>query len=455
MERLYKKFIIFVLIASAFSIYFIFKKFSPTIRPHILLVNETANQSQDVELKKLLRQVEDQSKIENAMIMLNELPKNEPIQKTAAALFDQYKVGGNREDRGILYLYSSRENLFEIVVSPSLSEKYPEDLRNRATQAAQTFMPTEMRYEFLTDLVVKMNSEQPALATFQLGKVADMPEAEAVPTQTVQDLQKELSKLSAKTISEFVPSRRPSETVERYLKSVEMGFANANLALLTRGSQFFRTIHPQSASDLKKTFEGYLKVFPYRMSFEGTFGIMVFREGYPTLPIILRKGRDGLWYVDEAKAHAYFQKSEYGFTAKFDDLPMSRAFEKTGHSGSKNVVYPKRVKTPVPHAYPMDLVSTVNQWETHVRNHPKDLSTYVELGEFYLFEMYWLARAVVAFERAKEIDPERLEIRWRLVDIYSSISRPRKALEELKFLSEKLPGDARIRAQADALMKAQ
>jgi hypothetical protein len=451
MEKLYKKLVILLLIASAVSVYFIFKKYSPTHRAHIILINETKNNAQDAELKSQLRSVEEKSKTENAMILLKELPKNEPIQKTAAELFEKNRIGGNREDRGILYLYSERENLFDIQVSPSLEQKYPESFRRQISDRAKDYMPTEKRYVFLSDLLVIMNSESPVTAFSKSEESAAPDINDPVPTQTVQDLQNDIVKLSAKTIAEFAPSTRPSETVERYLKSVEMGFANANLKLLTQGSQFFRTIHPLSSTDLKKTFENYMQSFPYRMSFEGSFGIIVFREGVPHLPIILRKGRDNLWYVDEAKAGAYFQAEGNSYVAKFDDLPISRAYENTGHSGSKRILYPKRAKTPIPPKYPIDLVSAVNQWETHIRNHPKDISTYIELGEFYLFEMRWLARAIVAFERVRELDPEKLDIRWRLVDLYISTSRFRKAMEELKFLSEKMPADAKIRAQAAAL----
>jgi tetratricopeptide (TPR) repeat protein len=69
---------------------------------------------------------------------------------------------------------------------------------------------------------------------------------------------------------------------------------------------------------------------------------------------------------------------------------------------------------------------------------------HARLGEVYLFEINWIPRAIECFETAARLAPERTEYRWRLYDLYINHSEVEKALAQLRFLAERLPGDSEL-----------
>lgn len=232
--------------------------------------------------------------------------------------------------------------------------------------------------------------------------------------------------------------------MRRYLESLELGLGDPHIPLLTSGSQIFRALVPRNAAQQHRVFSYFQKALPYQVATAGGLGLVVFQPGVPNLPIVLRQGQDGLWYVDEPKSWTYFHRFEDGtdFFPKFDDLPLSSALRQTRQPHADHPIYNRRVRTPEVPPYPVSLEKTVAQLEERIRNDPTDAQLYAALGDVYFFEMNWLSRTLEMYETAARLAPDRLEYRWRLVDLYLNTSQAEKFIEELSVLAQTLPNDA-------------
>src|SRR5512140_1899821 len=73
-------------------------------RSEYVLVNETGSHDFDLAFRMSLKLAEKKSGIENALVLLPELPPGKSIEDTAAELFSKLQIGARRNGRGILYL---------------------------------------------------------------------------------------------------------------------------------------------------------------------------------------------------------------------------------------------------------------------------------------------------------------------------------------------------------------
>jgi tetratricopeptide (TPR) repeat protein len=166
------------------------------------------------------------------------------------------------------------------------------------------------------------------------------------------------------------------------------------------------------------------------------------------LPVVLRRGTDGLWYVDEPKAWTYFHRYEddVNFFVKYADNPFLPQLRALHVPHMERAIYDHHMGTPARPTYPIALAPTVKALEDRVGTAPNDATNYAALGDLYLFEMNWITKAIGWYEKAKALAPNDLKYRWRLMDLYLNDSRADKMLAELKFLSEHSPKDTQARA---------
>lgn len=441
-------------LAGAFAIH---HWLSPS-RPRYIFINETDHHEHDLAFKMSLKLAEKRAGIENALVLLKNLPPGKTIEETAADLSRKWRIGGERSGRGLLYLYSEKENLFKIEVSYALEGVLPDAICRRYEEAAQTYMLSDIPQDFISELIITMNlraKESPGSAA----PAAALPEwldsqfmsggagvrAEGY-ERSLADVQAAVGRLAAAHLADYGPSQKPDVTLQRYLKSLKLGLGDPRLPLLTEGSGVFRAVVPRNRDQQRRVYDFYAQAEPAQLLIQGPLGLAVFRPGVPNLPVVLRRGADGLWYVDEAKSWTYFHRFEDGtdFFPNYDDLPFIAGLKKLGQPNAAKAVYKDRVKTPEPPPYPFPLQQAVARLEDGIRKNPADAGSYAALGELYLFEMDWLKKALKNFEKASELAPERLDLRWRLFDLYINDSQVERALETLKFLSEKLPADKEV-----------
>jgi len=193
----------------------------------------------------------------------------------------------------------------------------------------------------------------------------------------------------------------------------------------------------------KRIGEFFRAAAPYRLIFAGNLALAVPQPGHSNLPLVLRRGTDNLWYVDEAKAWTYFHRFEdnVNFFVKYSDNPFLSALRAMHSPNMDYAIYGGHVSTPPLPAYPFSLAAAIRAQEEKIRDAPLDAANHAALGDLYLFEANWLSKAIASYERASVLAPGDLAYRWRLMDLYLNASQVDKMLAELKYLSEQLPTD--------------
>ena len=436
-------------------------------RPEYVLINETDQHDFDLAFRMSLKLAEKKSGIENALVLLKSLPPSKTIEQAAADLVARLRIGARRNGRGILYLYAATENLLKIEVSYALEGDIPDVFCRRLEEAAKTYMLSEVPQDFISELIITTNLRgmgtqgeagavsQPRwlVGEFLSGGAGVLSHGYR---HTLEDYQRAIRRLPDADLDKFSPSRDAAETVGRYLTSLATGIGDPRLPLLTEGSQIFRAVVPRNEEQQRRINEFFMSAGAYRLLFEGNLGLAVPGPGKSNLPIVLRRGSDKPWYVDEAKAWTYFHRFEdnVNFFVKYADNPFLAALRSQHVPNMDGAVYGDHVRTPTVSAYPFALGAAVQVGEARIRAVPSVAANYAELANLYLFEMNWLTPAVDLYEKAAALSPDELAYRWRLVDLYLNTSRADKMLTELQYLAEHLSGDKQTRDWHQAYKKA-
>jgi hypothetical protein len=423
-------------------------------RPKYVLINETGQHSYDLAFKMSLKLAEKQSGIENALVLLASLPPSKTMEQVAAELFTQLRIGARRNGRGILYVYSAKENQLKIEVSYALEGDIPDIYCRRLEEAAKTYMLSEVPQDFISELIITTNlrgahaesttgeRSRPRWinSEFLSGGGGALVRGYG---KTLDEYEGAIRRLPETELQEFLPATEADVTVKRYLSSLAAGIGDPRLPLLTEGSRLFRAIVPRDEAQQERIGEFFQAAAPYRLIFAGSLALAVPQPDHSNLPLVLRRGTDNLWYVDEAKAWTYFHRFEdnVNFFVKYSDNPFLGALHALNASNMDRAIYDGHVGTPAVPSYPYSLAAAVQAQESKIRAAPRDAANQAELGDLYLFESNWLTKAIEAYEKASALAPEDLRYRWRLMDLYLNDSQADKMLAELKYLAEHLPAD--------------
>ncbi len=417
-------------------------------RPQLIFVNKTAHHQHDLAFKMSLKLAESKAGIENALVLLDKLPAGMHIEEFAAQFFSSHKIGQRRDGKGLLLVYSEQENEFKIEVSYKLEPTFPDVVCHRLEEAARTYMLSEMPQDFISELLITMNNLQPNELGSPSWPAAQVYSGGAgVHAQgyrpTLEDYQKAILRLPSKALAAYAPSREAAETVRRYLRSLELGLGDPGLPLLTEGSQLFRTIVPRNQAQQRRVFEYLHSAGDVQLLLKTELGLALPEQGKSNLPLVLRHGRTGLWYIDEPKSWTYFQRYENSpdFWLKYDALPFASELRASIRANVKASIYGNRVAVPAPPAYPYLLAGLLKKIETNIARHPQDARLHAEAGDLYLFEVNWITRAVEHFEQATRLAPDEPQYHWRLADLYLNNSEVEKMLREYAWLARRFPKD--------------
>jgi hypothetical protein len=426
-------------------------------RAHYVLINDTGQHDYDLAFTMSLKLAEKKSGIENALVLLASLPPSKTIEETAAELFTQLKIGARRNGRGILYLYSAKENLLKIEVSYALEGDIPDIYCRQLEEAAKTYMLSEVPQDFISELIITTNlrgagsrqdagqSSRPKWISgdFLSGGGGALVRGFG---KTLADYEGAIRRLPDAELQQFRPDADANASAERYLASLAAGIGDPRLPLLTEGSRLFRAIVPRDEAQQERIAEYFRTAAPYKLLFAGDLALAVPGPGHSNLPVVLRRGGDGLWYVDEAKAWTYFHRFEdnVNFFVKYSDNPFLPALRGMKLPNMEYAIYGSHAGTPALPAYPFSLAAAVKMQEDKIRDAPREAANQAALGDLYLFESNWIAKAIACYEKASTLNPDELAYRWRLMDLYLNSSQIEKMLAQLKYLSEQLPRDQRV-----------
>src|SRR5258708_32112588 len=121
------------------------------------MINDTGQHDFDLAFRMSLKLAEGKSGIENALVLMKALPPSKRIEAAAADTCQGMHIGARRNGRGILYLYSGKENLLKIEVSYALEGDIPDAYCRRLEEAAKTYMLSEIPQDFISELIITTN----------------------------------------------------------------------------------------------------------------------------------------------------------------------------------------------------------------------------------------------------------------------------------------------------------
>ncbi len=304
-------------------------------RSMYLLINDTGRHDFDLAFRMSLKLAEKKSGIENALVLLAALPPGQSIEKTAAELFSKLQIGARRNGRGILYLFSAKENLLKLEVSYALEADIPDIFCRQLEEAARTYMLSEVPQDFISELIITTNlrdlgsKDQAGPMTRPKWLNAEFLSGGAGAlvhgyTRTLEEYERAIRHLPGAQLNEFVASKDAGTTVQRYLLSLAQGIGDPGLPLLTEGSRVFRAVVPRDEAQQRRIFECLEGATPHRVLYANGLALVVPQPGNSNLPVVLRRGTDDLWYVDEPKAWTYFHRFEddVNFYVKYADNPF-------------------------------------------------------------------------------------------------------------------------------------
>jgi hypothetical protein len=436
-------------------------------RPRYVLINRTEQHDFDLALRMSLKLAEDKAGIENALVILPGLPADRTVEQVAADLLSRYRVGERCNGRGLLYLYAVRENLMKVEVSYALEGAIPDVLARRLEEAAKTYMLSEVPQDFLSELIITTNlsgmgeggesgaAARPGWLTddFLSGGGGALTRGYG---KSFAEYARAIKRLPPGDLDAFSADADMGETLQRYVLSLRTGIGDPRLPLLTEGSRIFRSVVPRNEAQQQRIAQFLQKSGPLRILDGDNLSLAVPKPGGSNLPVVLRRGTDRRWYVDEPKSWTYFHRFEdsVDFRVKFGDNPFLGRLRELGPPGVEQAIYGRHVATPVAPAYPFDLGGRVEQLQADAAARPLDASVHAALGDLYFFEMNWVTMATEWYEKARALAPDELGYRWRLVDLYLNASRAEKCLAELKFLTDRIPRDTSVRDWYAAYKKA-
>ncbi len=345
-------------------------------------------------------------------------------------------------------------------MSYALEGEIPDIYCHRLEEAAKTYMLSEVPQDFISELIITTNLR----GTGELRDAGELRGAgrESRPTwvsgeflsggggslvhgysRTLADYEGAIRGLPAAQLTDYLAAPDADLTVQRYLASLEAGIGDPRLPLLTEGSRIFRAVVPRDQEQQERIAKFFRSGGAYRLLYAGNLALAVPPPDHSNLPVVLRRGTDNLWYVDEAKAWTYFHRFEdnVNFFAKYADNPFLGALRGMNVPNMDYSIYGEHVGTPALTAYPYSLADAVRALQEKIRSAPQDAANHAALGDLYLFETNWLSKAIASYETAAALAPDDLKYRWRLMDLYLNASQIDKMLAELKYLSERLPQD--------------
>ena len=424
-----------------------------------MLINETRQHDYDLAFRMSLKLAEKKSGIENALVLLRALPPSRSIEQTAAELFTRLQIGARTQGRGVLYLYSVRENLLKIEVSYALEGDITDVYCHGLEEAARTYMLSEIPQDFISELIITTNLR--GMRTAREAMPWSRPQwlsgeflsggAGALVhgyDRTLADYEGAIRRLPEAQLQDYAPAADAEVSAQRYLASLAAGIGDPRLPLLTEGSRLFRAVVPRDEAQQRRIGEFFRSAAPYRLLHAGELALLVPQPGHSNLPFVLRRGTDGLWYVDEAKAWTYFHRFEddVNFFVKYSDNPFLASLRRLHLPNTDYTIYGVHARTPPPAAYPSSLSAAIESLQARIRAAPRDAANHAALGDLYLFEANWISKAIAAYENASALAPAEPVYHWRLMDLYLNASRADKMLAELEYLAARLPADPQAQA---------
>ena len=137
----------------------------------------------------------------------------------------------------------------------------------------------------------------------------------------------------------------------------------------------------------------------------------------------MRRDPEGLWYVDEPKVWAAYHLFQDGSSnLKYDRMAFEFAALPWPGGQRRAALFGSNAVPPPLLPLPTRLKERLKEAEARVQAQPSNVGAWIALADLLHFEIFWLQASEAVYERIVKLAPDRLDMRWRLIDIYEMTS---------------------------------
>ena len=392
--------------------------------------NESGLTEMDQSSRVCLRMARARTGAEFVTAIVESIPGTVTIGDYAAGLFDAWGIGANTGGRGVLILFVEADHTMKIEVSYDL-EPYLTDAYCSSFQPTIRCHYAGLYFGDVFDSIVENLSRRILLEITEedpgwFDMPARNPEVVEVSEAflsggggVIEDEYYYEKDAKLSFIKPLPPERLPgfeadedvTEVVERYLQSLREGINYPFIGLLTEGSQLMRLEYPESPHFYGARWEDCRRGLPYRIESDGDLAAVRF-AGDNAFPIFMRRGPDGCWKVDAARAWISSWQDFAGNRSGplYRDHPWMFAYPEYERKASL---------CRVPGLKPMrvSLKDEIRRLDAMIRLSPEDPSNYFELADIFCWDCMWLATAIDLVEKGLELNPRDIPYRWLAIDL--------------------------------------
>ena len=371
------------------------------------------------------------------MVLLADIPADSSMEEYANKLFGHWDIGRTTGGKGVLILLAEKRHALKIEVSYELESLFTDAFCESFQDQIKLYFASRQFGDVVENLITTMAeyAQRAASGGSMDGLKLDWParidlsqaaKVEAaflsggggvVKSDYFYDRERKLAQvmmIDPTLAAEFQASKDPDETVQHYLRSLELGLNYPFLDVFVEGSQYMRIEYAKSPRYLRQLADNYRQAMPYRIKLQGDLGVVRFKRGAPVFPLFLRRDENGYWRLDIAKAWAFMAQTYDLKSVEMvnTDHPWMFAFTDCSYETSK-------MPPPPALSFPLNLKQRIGALEQAIRERPEVAANYFELADIFYWECYWIAGAIEVAEKGLALEPGRTAYRWLVIDMRS------------------------------------
>lgn len=425
----------------------------------ILYLNTSNIEGIDEVAKTELERASRHTGVEFAMVITSAIPEFVSLEDYAASLFHDWKVGENFGGKGILFVFDTSSGNLKIEASYEMEPLFPDTFIHQTEQTWKDYYADSYFGDCISSIILSFMQVCRGAQTTEVWPIiedsldrayndyvsgGDIPRVLGFKA-SVEAKSKRIKLLSEKERSKFDKSQSIKETFERYLTSLELGYNDPFLGLLTEGSRYMRLEYPKGASFQKraaKEFRG-----KHTIHEKGDLAAIRFEDPM-VMALYLRKGSSGFWQFDITKSWAFAQANDAltKFYPSFSDIPWMFAWPEYRE-------LPNYPSTPELLPLGTDLERRIERLEELIATDPENPRYYFELGDLLYFECYWIRSAIDIIEIGLSKRPEKTAYHYRAITMRYRYPDHRNILNLRKQIFEIDPGDVSNRKRLLSLAR--
>ena len=386
-------------------------------------VNWSKVKEADIYSRYALDEARKMTGIDFRVLMVDSLKGNTTIEDFAVQSFKDWGVGVKTGGKGVLCVIDFSQKKVKIEVGYELEAYFPDVYLSSFQDTLRNYFAGNFLGDVISSMITQMSNkyvERDKTALFSVpashGVVSQkwLSGGAGISKKFTASIEEILAEQKAKhrgKLEHLKASSDPEVSAQRYIQSLEEGSLCSWHPLLTQGSQLMMMEYPKGASYQRNEAKPMIRYGEYFVEERGDLAVARFEQNR-ALPIFMRRGTDGLWYVDRVSSwlHSYYDSREKKASLIDKDIGWMFAYPELKR---KAAAYP----TPPLYSVDDDLLERIEELNRSIAAAPQEKDNYRKLAELFYYECYWIAAATDTAEKLLEIDPSYYPIRHLILSM--------------------------------------